>query len=899
MAAGIGRGGTGAALRREIERAAGLLSEVVLEQEGPLFARLLGRVIDSASSLPRQAEAAERRLVALLRRLPAERMLALARALAIRQQLVNVCELREEIRARGESQGEAFRALLRDLSRRGVDARSLHHAVRELSATIVLTAHPTDATRWTVHSALSRVSDLLDGDDDEELLRELTALWQTSFSLHRAPTPMDEVTHAIHRLESTLFDAVPRVRRLLEEAMAEVYGGRAQLPGSVLRVGSWVGGDRDGNPFVTAMVTAESLRLYRRAAQRRYWADAVALLDRLTSSTAEVSAAPALVADVETRLERDEEFARRVEGRNPAEVYRLKLNAIALRLERSLRETDAQLPPGREGGYAGPDELREDLAAIAGSLRRHKGTRLAEGALRDLDRAVESFGFSFVALDVRQHARRHNAAVAELVCPTEGPLDSLPIAEQARFLEERFRDSPEAPALAGLSEEAREVLDTLRGIAEANARKGEEVVRDLVISNTEDHASVLELLLLARWAGLVAVDADGSLSSQVDFVPLFESVDGLEGAPDAMARLYGSPLYRSVLEARGMRQQIMLGYSDSAKDGGYLAACFALQRAQRRLADQAAEAGVTLELFHGRGGAIGRGGGNTRRAIQAQPPGTVSGRIKLTEQGEVISSKYGSLDNAVYHLEQFVAATLEASIGLDAALPKDSWLAAMHELADRSRETYRALVHDDPAFVEFFHHATPIDTISSLQIGSRPARRKAGAGISDLRAIPWTFAWNQNRLLLSAWYGAGTAFEAWHKSGRRPQLRSLYRSWPFFRAAVDNLEQVLAKVDLRIGSRWMGLARGVPGAAAMAARIEQEFVLARRGVLRANGQRRLLGADPALRRDIESRQPDLDALSYLQLELTRRKRAGRIGPSGEAALRLSLNGVAAALRNTG
>ena len=900
----------GAQFRAEIRLVRELLDVVIEEQEGPRVARLVGRVRAVTVELRRRFDRREeRRLERLLSGLEPDTLYAVARAFTVFSQLVNVCEGREEARRRGRGEGRYFVSLLRKMQSRGVPPRALKSLLGELSATVVLTAHPTDATRWTVHSHLARIEGLLslgrDPASREDLLGEMTVLWQTSFSSHRVPTPIDEVNHALHRMESVLFDAVPRVRQLLEGAWARVYGEVARFPADVLRLGSWIGGDRDGNPFVTAMVTSESIRLYRRGILTRYWREIPTLIEGLTSSTAQVPVSKALAADVAQSLADSETLRDRVLGRDPQEIYRLKLNAVAVRLEASLRENDAQMRPGELGGYPSPDCLAQDLALIGSSLRKNHGARLAAGRLAHVELAVQSFGFRFAALDIRQHQSRHRAAVTEILCPVEGPLDTLTVERQVDFLQQLFLTSDfAAPPVETLSPEAREVLDTLHGIAESVERLGSTPVRDLVISNTEDDVSVLELLVLARQAGLIRPAESGGFESRVNLVPLFESVEGLRRAPASMERLYRSPAYRAQLEARGLHQQIMLGYSDSAKDSGYLAACHALQNAQRELSDQARRHGVSLEFFHGRGGTIGRGGGPTHRAILAQPPGTVRGRIKITEQGEVIASKYASVPQAVYHLERFVAATLEASLPTlhrGQSRPPRAWVNAMAELAQTSRAAYRELVYETPGFVEFFQAATPIEAIATLRIGSRPARRAGRNGIADLRAIPWNFAWNQSRLLLSSWYGAGTGFAdyAVSKERGRPSLPTLYRTWPFFRTVIDNLEQVLAKVELRIAARYKALAHEVPEADALFERIEAEFARARRGVLLATGESRLLAGDPELRRSIAQRNPYLDALSFVQLELLRRRRAGSRHKGVDQALQLTINGIAAGLRNTG
>jgi phosphoenolpyruvate carboxylase len=904
-----------ARLRAEVRFAGQVLGEVLREQEGERVFALVEEVRGLTSALRRDyRERDERRLRLLLADLPLGDLERVTRAFAIFFQLVNVCEQRHMARSERRDAPDGIYALLRRLRAEGHEPAAVEAALAALRTTIVLTAHPTEATRWTVHEILHRVSDaleLLDRDRaraHELLAREVTALWQTRPLRGRRPTPIDEVLQAIHTLETVLLEAVPAVHARIAEAFAEAFGRPPELPARPVRLGSWIGGDRDGNPTVTAWVTSEALRLYRAAALRSHWRQVPRLMDRLTSSTELVPVSKELADSVQRDLAVVPGLAERVEGREPSEIYRQKLNAIARRLELALAENEALDPPGTRGGYARADELAGDLALVDASLRANRGRRLAEGELARWREQVAAIGFHFVRLDVRQHQARHRKAVGALLCPVEGPLDALELDKQERFLEELFlaEEEPAPVARDELPEEAAEVLDTLAAVREAQARWGPETVSELVISNTQSHADVLELLVLARRAGVVRREPDGRYTSSVDLVPLFESVASLRGARDSMERLYRSPAYREQLRARGMRQQIMVGYSDSAKDGGYFAAAWALYVAQLALAAQADAHGVSVEFFHGRGGTISRGGGPTHRAILAQPRGTVRGRLKLTEQGEVIAHKYGTVPSAVYHLERLVSATLEATLAhpMERRRVRGSWLRTMARLAEDSRRHYHVLVYETPAFPAFFRAVTPIEEISELTIGSRPARRADGARIEDLRAIPWTFAWNQNRILLSSWYGVGAALASeLARPGGRARLRSMYRSWPFFRSNIDNLQQVLAKVDLHIGVSYGALARGVPGAEEILEAIEAEHRRARAGVLAVVGRRQLLAEEPELRRSIERRNPYVDALSYVQLELLRRKRAGDAGPRERArldgAIQATITGVAAGLRNTG
>jgi phosphoenolpyruvate carboxylase len=904
-----------AVLRAEVRFTGSVLGEVLREQEGERRFALVERVRALAIGLRRRYDPRdERRLRLLLADLAVDELEALTRAFALFFQLVNVCEQRHTARAQRRDAPEGVFALMRRLRDHGHAAEQVAASLAALRTTVVLTAHPTEATRWTVHEILRRVEAALEARAVEgaeaarrRLAREITALWQTQPLRGRRPTPIDEVRQAVHSLETVFLDAVPAVHRRLAEAFEAAFGHPLPQPARPLRVGSWIGGDRDGNPHVTAWVTAEALRLYRAAALRAHGQQVPRLMDRLTASAALVPVSPSLERSVEEDLARVPGLRARVEGREPTEVYRLKLNAVARRLELGLAENEALEPPGTRGGYPDEAALTADLSLLDASLRAHRGARLADGELETWREQAASFGFRLVSLDVRQHQARHREAVAALLCPVEGPLESLDLDKQERFLEEVFLgEAPAAPSRAELPDPAAEVLATLDGVREAQERYGRDAVRDLVISNTATHADVLELLVLARQARLVRRLPGGGFESDVNLVPLFESVSSLESARASMERLYRSPAYGAQLRARGMRQQIMLGYSDSTKDGGYFAACWALYLAQVALSVQADAHGVSLEFFHGRGGTISRGGGPTHRAILAQPRGTVRGRLKLTEQGEVIASKYGAVPSAVHHLERLVSATLEATLVHPMAERRlrPGWLRAMGRLAATSQRAYHALVRETPSFPDFFQAVTPIEEIAGLQIGSRPARRVAGGRIEDLRAIPWSFAWNQNRILLSSWYGVGTALAGeLGTRGGLARLRSMYRSWPFFRSTLDNLQQVLAKVDLHIGVSYGALARGLPGAEALLARIEEEHGQALAGVLAVAGERRLLAREAELRRSIERRSPYVDALSYVQLELLRRKREGEAGARERArldrAIQATVAGVAAGLRNTG
>jgi len=914
-------------LERELRFIEHVHDTVIREQEGEAFLaqvvelRKLARGLRSSFSTKE-----ERRLRRQLRALEAEPLSEIARSFTLFFWLANICEQRHEARIHRPGEPGTLAALFRKLDRQGVARETIARAIEDLRVTIVVTAHPTDALRWSVRETLARIEDALErlvyadaaqrAACEDEILAEVTALWQTTNMRHRKPVPIDEVHHVIHTLETVLVDAVAGVADHLERELEAVGIEAVSAARRSIAVGSWIGGDRDGNPFVTAEITREALRQYRCAILRYYRRAIDPLIQQLTTSTRRIAVSDALRASLERDLAELPALRDRVADHSPIELYRQKLNAIAVRLEFTLEETEGDIAPGRLGGYEQADALRADVECIRESLRAHRGERLADAALRALVEAIDVFGFHLVSLDVRQHEGRHAEARRALIWPTDAHFDDLSLDEQRAFLEQVIL-AEDAPRVSddALSDEVREVLATLRVVRDAPQRFDRQAVRDLVISNTENAVAVLELLALARQTGLVRRTQTGGLESAVDFVPLLESIESLRAAPQAMERLYCSPAYRAQLEARGMCQQIMLGYSDSVKDGSYLASCVALDGVQRALAEQAERHGVRLELFHGRGGTIARGGGPAHRAILAQPPGTLHGRIKITEQGEVIASKYGSVPSAVHTLELTLAATLEATLarksGAKAKAVPRTWSQVVDAVAEASRGAYRALVYETPGFVDVFYAMTPIEEISKLNMGSRPARRSDTRRIEELRAIPWTFAWNQSRVLLPSWYGAGTAFEAVFESeGSRDRglarLRTMYRRWPFFRTVIDNLRQVLAKVELHIAASYAELAQEVPGTHDILHRIEQEYERTVRALRQIAGERKLLANDPELADMLALRAPYLDALCYLQVELLERKRAlpGDRSPAEkqeplDIGIHLTINGIAAGLRNTG
>ena len=924
---------------REVRLLGALLGQVIAEQAGPeLFAtveriRRLTIVLRRGDPLAPDVHAAERaRLSAELRSLETGQAAAVAKAFALYFQLVNLAEERQRIRVLRSRARRARGRGIDESVREAVERLRLSHTADEvrdvLGRTVVhavLTAHPTEARRRTLLQAQRRVRRLLDALDDplitpdedadvrRRLREEISLLWHTADLRTVRPSPLDEVRSALAIFDDVLFTSVPRFQRAADRALDPAPGtpappdaiaGDAGRTGTrpaglrtILRFGSWIGADRDGHPGVTAEVTLQAARLQVDHLLRGY--EAVAT--RLSWTLAARVPADRLDRALESQLARDAEelpeVVRQLRQRFPDEPYRLRMGTIAERLRRTRAALTGETAP-RAGAYTDAAALDAELAVLADALAADGLGRVAWGEIADLRWQLATFGFHLASLEVRQHADVHRAL--------EAALDSgvMPDTEVA----------PGVPA--------EEALATFRAMARLQARMGVEACRRYVISFTTSPDDVRRVLDLARRAaeptpfGAPAPTlADlPALVPVLDVVPLLESAEALEGAGRLLDDLLADPVYREHLRTRGDAQEVMLGYSDSSKESGFLAANWQLYQAQGALVDVARRHGVTLTLFHGRGGAIGRGGGPANRAILAQAPGSVDGRLKFTEQGEVIAARYADPAIAQRHLEQVTAAVLLASTpeherAMAAAAGRGA--TTMAELAAISRAAYRALL-EMPGFPAFFQAVTPIDLIAGLGLGSRPSARprddgpgSPGGDLASLRAIPWVFAWSQARANLPGWYGLGTALEAVTARGGREildHLMDVYRSWPFFRTVLDNAELSLAKTDIGTFGRFADLAAG-PEATAIRAMIEAEHGRSMRLLSQVTGRDRLLSDHPSLARAIELRNPYVDALSALQVELLGRLRRGRLEPAEAAALRsvigATINGVAAGLQNTG
>ncbi len=941
-----------AALRRDVRLLGAALGQVLEEAEGAGLLADVERLRHATIALRRvrgddaEREAKLRRAVELVAGFDLERAELVARAFTVYFQLVNLAEeqhrartLRERDRSGGAPVRESLAAAVAEV-RGEVGDGGLDALLDELEIRPVLTAHPTEARRRAVVEALGRVREQVERLDDprlsgseragvrRRLLEEISVLWRTAQLRQQRPSPLDEVRAVMAVFDRTLFRLAPALYRELDQALAgggsgglkseaptmasgdpgrpsgrpPVNQGAGVEPPGVrpfLRWGSWVGGDRDGNPNVTATVTREAMAIQAEHVLRGLEAATRRIARSLPASASSTPPSAALAASLARNQADLPEVAAGLRQRAPDEPHRQQLALAAERLVRT-RER-------RPGGYRDAAAFLADLRLVQASLRAAGAPRLADGELQGLLWQAETFGFHLASLEVRQHASVHTVAIAELAPWAAGDaaaLDRLategwPAAVGAS------KDEVEAEA----SPATREVLATLRVMAELQARWGADACRRYVVSFTRCAADLAAVRALAR---LAAPESDLSGSLDLDVVPLFESRGDLEAAPKVLDELLALPGAAAWLERRGRRLEVMLGYSDSAKEVGFLAANLALYRAQGTLAAWARERRIQLTLFHGRGGALGRGGGPAGRAIRGQAPGSVAGRFKVTEQGEVISARYDNPAIGLRHLEQVTGAVLVASTAPHEAMllqRERRFTADAHGMAAASEKAYRALV-ERPGFADFFALVTPAEELAKLPLGSRPDRRpdpdrrgsRPARSLEDLRAIPWTFAWSQNRCNLPGWYGLGSGLEAVAaEPGGLERLRAMHAEWPFFTSLLDNAEMSLAKADPLIAGLYLELG----GRPDLLDAIREEFARSKRLVLEITGSPELLARRPVLRRAVALRNPYVDALNLIQIRYLAELRSGATDEDPERADRLAdlvlltVNGVAAGLQNTG
>ncbi|GAA4739658.1 phosphoenolpyruvate carboxylase [Gordonia alkaliphila] len=779
----------------------------------------------------------------------------------------------------------------------------------------VITAHPTETRRRSVFDAQNRITELmrvrarteltpaeaaaLDAEIGEQILR----LWQTALIRLRRLTISDEITTGLRYYDASFFEVVPRLNRDVRRMLSETYPAADLEELSIITMGSWIGGDRDGNPFVTGEVVTEATSAAAAAALRHH-------LDEVHELRQELAMSARLVGPITDDL-------RRLGGPeclDDDEPFRCALRVVRARLAatgRALLGTDfltaTELEWAQDArAYADPAELSADLDVVDAALRAAVDASIADNRLGALREAVRTFGFHLSGLDMRQNSETHEEVIAELLawagaCPDYRSLDE---AERVALLSAELTSRrPLLQAGADLSDLAVKELGVLEAAATAVARFGPAAVPTYIISMCTSVSDLLEALLLLKEVGLYGLDAEGAPVCTVRVVPLLETIEDLQAGAAILTAALELPFYRALIDVQQGVQEIMLGYSDSNKDGGYLAANWALYRAELDLVAAAAAAGIALRLFHGRGGTVGRGGGPSYDAILAQPPGAVQGSLRLTEQGEIIAAKYAEPISARRNLETLVAAALESTLLDTEGLGEDSAAAyaVLDELAALARSAYGDLVHRTPGFVEYFTDSTPLSEIGALNIGSRPTSRKQTTAISDLRAIPWVLSWTQCRVMLPGWYGTGSAFSAWvgDDPDRLAQLADYYRRWPFFRSVMSNMAQVLAKSDLGLAARYAELVPDADLRERVFGMIVNEHARTLDMYAAITGTDDLLADNDALKRSVYNRFPYLEPLNLMQVELLRRFRSGQDSPQIRRAIQLTMNGLATALRNSG
>ena len=915
-------------LRRDVRSLGAILGQVLVEQSGrELFAsveelrRLLIEHRESAHREAAHRETARRspepassssalpeltlKAQEIISAMDLSRAYQVTKAFATYFELTNLAETNHRRRRRRAGkldrehapQAGSFRGTLQRLKAAGILSEDAVAALSQIVITPVFTAHPTEVARQTVLLKRRRIAKELerldrlpltdeDAEDCEEHIRaEVTSLWQTDEVRLAKPTVDDEIRMGLRYFRLSLFDALPKIYAEVVESFRDVYGldlDANQLP-NLVNFGSWIGGDRDGNPLVKPDCIRDALAMARALILREYLNDVESLSDRLSSSRRQTNVSEELLSRLKL-------YERTITGvhlawgaHNTTETYRRFLSYMFHKLQQSRLAVDAP------SAYGNAAEFEADLLLVQSSLESNRGERLARTYVSSLLRKVRTFGFHLHTLDIRQHAQVHARVVEEL------------------------GDTPERSTN---SAESRDLLDTFRAIAKLKRTYPAQSIRHYIISGAESENDVLNVLRLAKAADIQVAGSsadqskDGRSNDDPGLmpVPLFESIESLRSAAAVMRRLWSHPEYQPLLDSWGRWQEVMLGYSDSNKDGGMLTSTWELYKAHRELHQAAKEHGVKLRLFHGRGGTVGRGGGPTHAAILAQPPGCFSGQIRITEQGEVLNWKYADPVLAEWNLELMIAASLETLTlhGEQQSQHPPRWEEAIEEMSQEAYRVYRKEIADSSDVLEYFEQATPVNELDTARIGSRPSRRsrsidKAGRRLEDLRAIPWVFGWMQSRLAVPAWFGIGHSLEQFAKNGAGHEqlLRQIARGFPVFSELLRNVELGMAKADLGIARDYSGLVKNAALRKRVFGMLEEEFLRSRRMILRVTGQRELLGRNRVLARSIRLRNPYVDPMSLIQVELLRRKQQGQQSSELDYPLGATINGIAAGLHNTG
>lgn len=901
-------------LRRDVRFLTTLLGDVIRDQEGEkIFARIeeIRVLTKKIRENPATSEHFIEELMKSMRSLNLDETHTIARAFTIYFQLVNIAEELQRVRRirfyemdESREQEMSIRKLFRDLKARKISEKTVLDFLSKMEVELVLTAHPTEAKRRTILDHLLRIAQTLALLDREDLTAEERAsavdgvretieiLWQTAEIRRRKRDVADEVDQTLFYFQRTILDLVPEVHERIRGEFEKNYKKRAAFQ-PFIRFGSWVGADRDGNPNVTCEVTRQTVDKHRRLIFRNYLSKVRALMLKFSQSDTRAAVTKDLLRSLDEDRKKMPELAQYLTRYEPTEIYRKKLSFIHEKLENASRT--------EKPGYSAADEFLEDLLLIKESLEMNQGGMAACGDLLRLIDQVRAFGFHMAQLDIRDHSGKIRLAVREL----------FPEGCTEEKLEELIQTPASEDIGKGLSPESLEIVRQLQMMRELQDNQSAHVAEDYLVSLTEYPSDMLALFYLAKECGLIRIQNRKVKEGRIGLVPLFETIDSLARCHEVMDRLFSIPVYKAYLDARGGVQEVMLGYSDSNKDGGYFAANWKLYLAQKKLAETASRHGVKLRLFHGKGGTIDRGGGESHKAILAQPYAAFDGRIKVTEQGEVVSQKYSNQLIARRNLEQLITAVVWTNLVGKKEIRNhkkiDVWEQRAAKLSEWAFQFYRQLVFETPGFLDFYSEATPIQAFEMARIGSRPAMRGAARKFENLRAIPWVMSWIQSRYILSAWYGIGHALSSYIEE-RGPEgmseLQEMYQEWPFFRSLIDNAQLSLLKTDLYIAGTYAQLVQDRPLRRSIHGRIVEEYKRAVEKVLEISSQKELLGFHKVLRDSILLRNPYVDPLNYLQvIYLDKMRRGQKLNDKKkekiDGILLLTVNGIAFGMKSTG
>jgi phosphoenolpyruvate carboxylase len=905
-------------LRNDIRLLGRILGDTIRDQEGASIFEIVERIRQTSIRFHRDDDrSARRELEALIDDLSPEQTVQIVRAFSYFSHLANIAEDQHHIRRTRAHQraGSAPRPgtiqyAMRRAGAAGIGPAEIRQFFDTALVSPVLTAHPTEVRRKSTLTREMEIAALLDWSDrirtaeetaeaEQKIRCAILTLWQTSLLRQTKLTVLDEVTNGISYYDYTFLRGLPRFYGDVEDQLSAVDPEQSarEVP-SFLRIGTWIGGDRDGNPFVTADVLRQTLRTQSTRALKFY-------LDELHELGGELSLSNRLIRTSEKLTLLAEHSPDRSPHRH-SEPYRLAISGIYARLSATARVLDdfeaTRHPVASAPPYACVDDVQKDLTILHESLVANGSRLLAQGRLRTLRRALDCFGFHLACVDLRQNSDVHERMIAELLEAVIPGLNYKEMSEDERIallVRELSTARPLTSPFVAYSDEVRAELTVLQSAAQAQKTYGADAITSCIISKSEGVSDLLELALLLKEVGIITPEC----RSSVNIVPLFETIADLQVSAKVMAQLFEVPQYRKILESRGNIQEVMLGYSDSNKDGGFVTSGWELYKAEIGLIEVFRRHGIMLRLFHGRGGSVGRGGGPSYDAILAQPGGAVTGQIRITEQGEIIASKYSNAEVGRRNLEILAAATLEATLLPERQIaPDGEFSEAMQVLSDAAFSAYRGLVYDTEGFEKYFWTSTVITEIATLNIGSRPASRKKTTQIQDLRAIPWVFSWAQCRLMLPGWYGFGSAVNAFvsaHPDRGIPFLARMYKEWPFFKTLLSNMDMVLAKSSIAIASRYAELVQDVVLRESVFNRIRDEWHASIRAVLAIMGNQRLLQDNPLLERSIRNRFPYLDPLNHIQLELLKLHRATGNNAKVLTGIQLTINGISAGLRNSG